>query len=487
MHLDLNRGWSGSHSPIRGWEKAGWIHSVAALDTDVISREDSSVSPQRSRDSFLRACAMTQLGTRGFFEEEKREGSIAAPLPKPQNTQSALVVQEHEVCLGQFRRDIDLEDNTSSAPALRLESRPASKSYQACSYLSNPTGTRPMPLPTGERNGTFANPSRGDDRKMRFPAMFTTNDETKMRCKRKAVHAFSHGDNGGVILERRSHSDLGGSTNEPADKVACASRLGYPAFGSKSAANAIYPPLSARSTSPPMHGPSTSSADSPHSMVPELALPLAQAPAFPSGGNVEGVTEVKKMLGGIGGTLEQRVFDVWQKPSNDNARERKAREVWHRLLESLPSKKCRKAWLPDPDLFFNAVDHGILRETKIQLAQEFAICSVERRRGGGRQMCETFVSTLRHVANSYLMHVPAVSKPTHVQQALRPPAVDDKIDLGSAHVSATFKTMEHTAQGSVSWSTSPKEQGSVCGTLPSLEFEWDELENELFNAIVATP
>ena len=195
----------------------------------------------------------------------------------------------------------------------------------------------------------------------------------------------------------------------------------------------------------------------------------------------------KNLLGDPGVALERKVFEMLQKPTGDDNRERKAREVWEKLLGSLPSKKCRKAWLPDSDLFYNAVDHGILHETKIQLEQEFAICSVERRRGGGRQMCETFVSTLRQVGRSFFMHISAESKPSLAQQASRPLAFDDNIDIASACTSAVFKTSENAQQGSVSVSTSPKEQGAVSGMQPPLEFNWDELENELFDALVATP
>ena len=203
MHLDRNGGRKSSRNPTRGWEEAASFRSFATLDADVLSRQDSSVLPQRPRDSLLSASGATsQLGTDDLYEAVKREacfkpaGSthhtpISASLFQPQRKQTLLIGHEHEVLLGQLRRAIDMEDNTTLAPALLAEARPASNPHRACSYLRNATRTRPILFPGGERNGTSANP--GDDGEMRVLAVFVTEVKTKMQSKRKVVNALPHG------------------------------------------------------------------------------------------------------------------------------------------------------------------------------------------------------------------------------------------------------------------------------------------------------
>lgn len=183
--------------------------------------------------------------------------------------------------------------------------------------------------------------------------------------------------------------------------------------------------------------------------------------------------------------------------NNNDAQLLKARDAWEQLIVSLPVTRTRKAWLPDPDLFFSAVDQGIFRDTGRQLEQEYVVCRAEQAAGGGRELCNEFVSKLRRVGSSYLMHLTSPPTPTatHAVQAIQMQHArawqhaDAAIAGGACALgSATPILAQEEPSRLDSVSASPvldeDDTAEESSTLPLINCTWPELEEAFFDALI---
>eukprot|EP00967_Tisochrysis_lutea_P020982 scaffold23822_cov31-Tisochrysis_lutea.AAC.2 len=177
----------------------------------------------------------------------------------------------------------------------------------------------------------------------------------------------------------------------------------------------------------------------------------------------------------------------------------KARDAWEQLIASLPVKTSgRKAWLPEPDLFFNAVDQGIFRDTGRQLEQEYVLCRAEQAAGGGRELCKNFVSKLRQVGISYLAHLASPPTPTATSVVravqLQHAKLRTKDDVAACAASAPpsmapmFALEEPSDSGSsAAPSNLDTDETFEDFTAPPVSyFTWTDLEEAIFDELSAS-
>lgn len=184
--------------------------------------------------------------------------------------------------------------------------------------------------------------------------------------------------------------------------------------------------------------------------------------------------------------------------SHDNeARLLKARDAWEQLIASLSVKPSRKAWLPESNLFFSAMDQGIYRDTGRQLEQEYVVCRTEQAAGGGRELCDKFVSKLRQVGSAYLAHLTPPSTPIRTLdvQATQPWRVEPQAQGGALACAACttgsaapyLSLMELTEPSSRSAPPSFSVEDALedFSTTPVSSFTWPELEEAILDELSA--